>query len=77
MQAGLERIAEKARSDRELCFTSLAHHITLPLLWDSLNAIANSSATGVDRMDVLTAKETFTEWGPELVSLRLTRANTS
>lgn len=67
MQAGLERIAEKARRDRELCFTSLAHHITLSLLWDSLNAIANSSATGVDRMDVLTAKETFDEWAPQLL----------
>ena len=39
MQAGLERIAKKAREDRELCFTSLTHHITLELLWDSLNAI--------------------------------------
>ena len=67
MQAGLERIADKARSDRELCFTSLAHHITLPLLWDSLNAITSSSATGVDMMDVLTAKETFNEWAPQLL----------
>ena len=68
MQAGLERIAKKARDDRELCFTSLAHHITLKLLWDSLNAIANSSATGVDGMDVLTAKETFNDWAPELLA---------
>ena len=67
MPAGLERIAEKARSNRELCFTSLAHHITLPLLWESLNAIANSSATGVDRMDVHTAKETFNDWAPKLL----------
>lgn len=67
MQAGLERIAEKARCDRKLCFTSLAHHLTLPLLWDSLNAIANSSATGVDGMDVLTAKETFNDWAPKLL----------
>ena len=67
MQAGLERIAIKARSDRELCFTSLAHHVTLELLWDSLKAIGNKSAPGVDRMDVLTAKETFNDWAPDLL----------
>jgi len=67
MSTGLERIAEKARSDRKLCFTSLAHHITLPLLWDSLNAIAKSSGSGVDGMDVNTARETFDSWAPDLL----------
>lgn len=67
MHVGLERIVEKARSDGKLCFTSLAHHLTPELLWESLNTIAANSAQGVDGMDVLTAKETFSEWAPRVL----------
>ncbi|MFA1820866.1 hypothetical protein ACDX78_11895 [Virgibacillus oceani] len=37
MKTGLERIAVKAQQDSNLQFTSLAHHITKELIWDSLH----------------------------------------
>jgi RNA-directed DNA polymerase len=36
METGLERIAERARCEPELRFTSLAHHITADRVWRNL-----------------------------------------
>jgi hypothetical protein len=67
MTTGLERITAKARQERKLQFTSLAHHITSELVWDSLCAIPNDSAPGCDGQRVSEAKESFQRWVPEMV----------
>ena len=59
METKLERIAAKAREETTLKFTSLCHHITKELVWESLNNIPTNSAAGVDGVDVTKAKETF------------------
>jgi RNA-directed DNA polymerase len=68
MQTGMERIAAKARSNANLKFTSLAHHITKELLWESLSHINNSSARGIDEVDVKEARESFDTWADEVIS---------
>src|SRR5882762_583325 len=67
MTTGLERIAAKAREDRKLKFTSLAHHVTEELLWESVNHIPNTSAPGSDGQTVQEAKENFKQWAPEFI----------
>jgi len=67
METGLERIATKARQDARCCFTSLMHHLTPELLTDSLRKIAVSSSAGVDREDVITARQTSGYWSDELI----------
>ena len=62
METGLERIAEKARSEPRLRFTSLAHHITRERVWMNLCQIPKRSAPGVDGQTVTEAKERFGEW---------------
>jgi group II intron reverse transcriptase/maturase len=62
MQTGLKRIAEKSRKEANLKFTSLAHHVTEQLVWDSLRHIPKSSAKGTDEQTVNEAKETFHHW---------------
>jgi len=62
MQTGLERIAEKSRKETKLVFTSLAHHITRELIWESLCHIPKESATGIDGQSVESAKEKFGDW---------------
>jgi RNA-directed DNA polymerase len=70
METGLERIAEKARREPKLRFTSLAHHITRDRVWRSLSQIPNRSAPGVDGQKVSEAKESFDGWvGPMLRSV--------
>jgi group II intron reverse transcriptase/maturase len=70
METGLERIAEKARREPKLRFTSLAHHITRDRVWRSLSQIPNRSAPGVDSQQVSEAKESFEGWiGPMLQSV--------
>ena len=65
METGLERIAAKARSDRKLRFTSLAHHLTAERLWTNLCQIPTKSAAGIDGQTVPEAKESFRDWvGP-------------
>jgi len=68
MTTGLEGVAAKAREDKELVFTSLAHHITKEMIWESLNHIPNDSAAGIDGIDVETAKETFPLWIDEMIA---------
>ena len=62
METGLERIAAKARSEPELRFTSLAHHITGERVWQNLQQIPRHSAPGVDGQTVAEAKEDFAAW---------------
>jgi RNA-directed DNA polymerase len=67
MTTSLERIAEKARRESELQFTSLAHHVTEELVWESLCDIPNGSAPGCDGQTVSEAKESFKQWIPEML----------
>ena len=62
MTTGLERIADKARGEPKLHFTSLAHHITKERIWGNLCQIPAKSAAGVDGQTVTEAKESFEEW---------------
>jgi len=62
MITGLERIADKARCEPKLPFTSLAHHITKERVWMNLSQIPAKSAPGVDGQTVTEAKESFEEW---------------
>ena len=68
MATGLERIAEKARSEEKLVFTSLTHHISKELLWENLCRIRASSAVGVDGQSVEAAKESFENWVGEMLT---------
>lgn len=67
MKTGLERIAAKARDERKLKFTSLAHHITEELLWDSVCHIPKNSAPGSDEQTVEEAKKAFKQWAPDML----------
>lgn len=62
METGLERIAAKARSEPNLHFTSLAHHITRDRVERNLMRITNRSAAGVDGQTAEAAKESFAGW---------------
>jgi len=62
MTTGLERIADKARGEPKLPFTSLAQHITKERVWMNLSQIPAKSAPGVDGQTVTEAKESFEEW---------------
>jgi group II intron reverse transcriptase/maturase len=68
MLTGLEGVAAKARKDKNLVFTSLAHHITKEMIWENLKHIPNNSAAGIDGIDVKTAKETFDQWIDEMLA---------
>lgn len=67
METGLERIAAKARSETKLRFTSLAHHLTTELLWDSLCHIPRDSASGIDGETVTEAKRRFPIWAESML----------
>jgi len=67
MTTGLERIAAKAREERKLKFTSLAHHLTEELVWESVCHIPKNSAPGCDEQTVTEAKETFKQWAPDML----------
>ena len=60
MQTGLEGVTAKARTDTELVFTSLAHHVTKDLIMESLKHTPLGSAVGIDEIDVKTAREHLT-----------------
>ena len=68
MTTGLERIAEKARKETKLVFTSLLHHVTKGLIWESLCHIPKTSAPGVDGQRVEEAKKTFGNWSEEMIT---------
>ena len=62
MTTKLDEIAAKARSEMNVRFTSLCHHVTKERLWKCLNHISNKSASGVDGVDVEAAKANFENW---------------
>lgn len=67
METNLEGIAGKARKETSLRFTSLCHHITQELMWESLSHIPTNSSAGVDGITVNQAKETFPNWIEEML----------
>lgn len=69
METKLERIADKARKDTNLKFTSLTHHVTKELIYESLNHILRKSAVGIDGIDVDEAKESFENWVNDMIAL--------
>jgi RNA-directed DNA polymerase len=68
MTTGLERIAVKAQQDKKLQFTSLAHHITKELIWDSLNHMPRSTSPGIDGTTRDMATIDFENWVGEMMN---------
>lgn len=68
METKLEGIAAKALSEPNLVFTSIAHHVTKELIWDSLNHMSSKTAPGVDGIDLETAKKDFNIWGDAMTT---------
>ena len=68
MTTELERIADKARREPTLQFTSLAHHLTPERLWQALHQMASSTAPGVDGVAHDEAVETFPQWSQEVLN---------
>jgi group II intron reverse transcriptase/maturase len=62
MKTNIERVAVKAQQEKELCFTSLAHHLTSDTIWNGLCNIPANTSVGVDGYDVKQAKEEFPRW---------------
>ncbi len=62
MKTGLERIAAKARKETKLKFTTIAHHVTRELIWESLCHIRKKTAPGIDMQTVKEAKDNFEIW---------------
>ena len=48
MSTQLERIATKARADRKLCFTALAHLLTTEFLMEPWGLMNRRGASGID-----------------------------
>lgn len=67
MLTPINRITTKARENKKLCFTSLAHHITEQLLAESLSQVKTKSSPGIDEQDVATAKASFATWSKTLI----------
>ena len=68
MSTELERIAEKARQEPTLRFTSLAHHLTPEAVWRALHHIPSTTAPGTDGIAQPEAVETFGTWIDEMVN---------
>lgn len=68
MEMTLEEIAVKALSEPNLVFTSIAHHVTKELIWESLNHLSSKTAPGVDGIDLETAKKDFNVWGDMMIT---------
>lgn len=60
MSTKLTFIANRAREDSKLKFTSLAHHLNEGFLWESYFELKRNKAPGIDRV-------TFEEYGERLV----------
>ena len=68
MTAGLERIADKARREPTLQFTSLAHHLTVERLWQALQHLDASTAPGLDGVSYHDAIATFALWSQDVLT---------
>ncbi len=69
MITGLERIATKAKTEPELKFNNIAHHITAELLGKSLKTIPLNSASGVDKLTVEESRLGFVKWSESCLKL--------
>lgn len=67
MNTNLERVVAKARQETNLKFTSLAHHITKELIWESLVRMLKYTAPGIDHETVEGAQKDFDLWIEELM----------
>ena len=67
MATGLEGVAAKARRETDLQFTSLCHHISRELIWESLCNTSKETAPGVDGVSVERAKKDFGVWVEEML----------
>ena len=67
MTPALERIADKARRESTLRFTSLAHHLTRERWWMALHHISPSTAPGTDGLPQPEAVDTFNTWAQPLL----------
>lgn len=68
METKLEGIAAKALKEPNLVFTSLAHHVTKELIWDSLQHMSRKTAPGIDGIDVETAEKEFDMWADIVIT---------
>jgi group II intron reverse transcriptase/maturase len=68
MTTDLERIAAKAQKETNLRFTSLAHHITREMIWESLKQMAKDTAPGIDGTTVKEALENFEIWVEDMMT---------
>lgn len=62
MHTEIATVATKARQDKNLVFTSLAHHIDNARLWRMLHQITPSTSAGIDGQSVHQAKEEYKAW---------------
>ena len=67
MNTNLERVAAKARKETNLKFSSLAHHITKELIWESLARMPKYTASGIDHETVEGVQKDFDLWIEELI----------
>jgi RNA-directed DNA polymerase len=67
MSTNLQCIRDKARMEKKLQFSNLLHHITVPLLLESLKKTSRSSAAGCDGMRKEEAIESFPTWSSEVL----------
>jgi len=68
MNINLERIAAKARKETDLKFSSLAHHITKELIWESLDRMSKYTAPGIDLETAEGALKDFDLWIKEVIA---------
>lgn len=68
MTTELERIAVKARNEANLQFTSIAHHITRNLLWESLNHMPRKTSPGIDGITRDMAIQDFLRWSEIMIN---------
>ncbi len=68
MNTKLERVAAKAQKETNLKFTSLAHHITKELMWESLARMSKRTAPGIDKVTVDGALKDFDLWIEKLMN---------
>jgi len=68
MTTGLQRLAEKAKSNPKMSFSSLLHHFTPELLRTSLAKQARRTSTGVDGMERDEALKKFDDWQSDVIT---------
>ena len=67
MKTGLERIREKAKVDKHLKFSSLAHHINSNKIKEAVKAIPKRTAIGVDGLDYQATIQNFDHWSSKFI----------